>query len=174
MSQPVQVYFGPIFGKEVKNENSCKSGTLQQGKPVQCSCQHHLLREVLEGKETNTTEMFNARYGTSLWSEGFCSQKMEILTPKKIRRPPWPPGGVFFSSSSSSKMVLWFQNYGYELSAVGGGVWRWLCRHVRRKFSLMSMRGRAEGLVCADPGARTPIGVSGNVYLLRPQTVTCK
>ena len=29
------------------------------------------------------------------------------------------------------------------------------------KFPLMSMGGRAEGLVCADPGARTPIGVSG-------------
>ena len=26
----------------------------------------------------------------------------------------------------------------------------------------MSMGGRAEGLACADPGARTPIGVSGN------------
>ena len=29
------------------------------------------------------------------------------------------------------------------------------------KFPLMSMGGRAEGLVCTDPGARTPIGVSG-------------
>ena len=30
------------------------------------------------------------------------------------------------------------------------------------KFPLVSMGGRAEGLVCADPGARTPIGASGN------------
>ena len=30
------------------------------------------------------------------------------------------------------------------------------------KFLLMTMGVRAEGLVCADPGARTPIGVSGN------------
>ena len=29
-----------------------------------------------------------------------------------------------------------------------------------RKFSLMSMGGRAEGLAYADPGARTPIGLS--------------
>ena len=29
------------------------------------------------------------------------------------------------------------------------------------KFPLTSMGGRAEGLACADPGARTPIGVSG-------------
>ena len=29
------------------------------------------------------------------------------------------------------------------------------------KFPLMSMVGRAEGLACADPGARTPIGASG-------------
>ena len=30
------------------------------------------------------------------------------------------------------------------------------------KFPLVSMGGRAEGLACADPGARTHIGVSGN------------
>ena len=29
------------------------------------------------------------------------------------------------------------------------------------KFPLVSMGGRAEGLACADPGARTPIGASG-------------
>ena len=30
------------------------------------------------------------------------------------------------------------------------------------KFPLVSMGGRAEGLACADPGARTPIRASGN------------
>ena len=30
------------------------------------------------------------------------------------------------------------------------------------KFPLMSMGDRAEGLACADPGAMTPIGTSGN------------
>ena len=30
------------------------------------------------------------------------------------------------------------------------------------KFPLVLMRGRAEGLTCADPGVRTPIGASGN------------
>ena len=30
------------------------------------------------------------------------------------------------------------------------------------KFPLVSMRGRAGDLACADPGARTPIGASGN------------
>ena len=29
------------------------------------------------------------------------------------------------------------------------------------KFSLVSLGCRAEGLTCADPGARTPIGASG-------------
>ena len=29
------------------------------------------------------------------------------------------------------------------------------------KFPLVSMGGRAEGLACVDPGARTPIGASG-------------
>ena len=31
------------------------------------------------------------------------------------------------------------------------------------KFPLVSMGGRAEGLACADPEARTPIGASGNL-----------
>jgi hypothetical protein len=31
-----------------------------------------------------------------------------------------------------------------------------------RKFSLVAMEGQAEGLACADPEARTPIGASGN------------
>ena len=31
-----------------------------------------------------------------------------------------------------------------------------------RKFLLVSMGGRAEGLACADLGPRTPIGASGN------------
>ena len=30
------------------------------------------------------------------------------------------------------------------------------------KFPLVLMGGRADGLACADPGARTPIGASGN------------
>ena len=29
------------------------------------------------------------------------------------------------------------------------------------KFPLVSMGGQAEGLACADPGTRTPIGASG-------------
>ena len=33
------------------------------------------------------------------------------------------------------------------------------------KFPLGLMGGRAEGLVCADPGARTYIGASGNCLL---------
>ena len=32
------------------------------------------------------------------------------------------------------------------------------------KFPLLSMGGRAEGLACADPGARTPISASRNSY----------
>ena len=34
------------------------------------------------------------------------------------------------------------------------------------KFPLVSMGGRAEGLACADPGARTPIGASGNFSII--------
>ena len=38
------------------------------------------------------------------------------------------------------------------------------------KFLLMSMGGRVEGLACADPGARTPIGASGNFALFQANT----
>jgi hypothetical protein len=34
------------------------------------------------------------------------------------------------------------------------------------EFPLVSMGGRAEGLACADPGARTPISASGNFFLV--------
>ena len=34
------------------------------------------------------------------------------------------------------------------------------------KFPLVPIGGRAEGLACADPGARTPIGASGIFFLL--------
>ena len=32
-------------------------------------------------------------------------------------------------------------------------------------FPLMSMGGRADGLACTEPGARTPIGVSGYIFI---------
>ena len=37
------------------------------------------------------------------------------------------------------------------------------------KFPLVSMGGRAEGLACADPIARIPIGASGNFVCLSSQ-----
>ena len=33
-----------------------------------------------------------------------------------------------------------------------------------RKFLLVPMGGRAKGLACTDPGARTPIGASGHFF----------
>ena len=33
------------------------------------------------------------------------------------------------------------------------------------KFPLVLKESRVEGLACADPGARTPIGASGNLLL---------
>ena len=40
------------------------------------------------------------------------------------------------------------------------------------KFPLVSMGGRAEGLACADPEARTPIGDCGNFYLLHHKLIS--
>ena len=39
------------------------------------------------------------------------------------------------------------------------------------KCWLMLMGGRAEGLACAVPGARTPIGASGNFYFFLYQVI---
>ena len=39
------------------------------------------------------------------------------------------------------------------------------------KFPLVSMGGRAEGLACADPEARTPIGTSGNFHIFCPTAI---
>ena len=35
-----------------------------------------------------------------------------------------------------------------------------------KKFLLVSVGGRAKGLACVEPGARTPIGASGNLFTL--------
>jgi hypothetical protein len=42
------------------------------------------------------------------------------------------------------------------------------------KFPLVSMGDRAEGLACADPGARTPIGASGNFVYSTFSNPFCK
>ena len=84
----------------------------------------------------------------------------------KIWGPTLVPWGRFlcflFIFLKISKVVLGFRNFRYEFWGVGGDVWSWLCRHVCRKISAHEMVGRAEGLACADPEARTPIGESGN------------
>ena len=41
------------------------------------------------------------------------------------------------------------------------------------KFPLVSMGGWAEGLACADPGARTPIGASGNFPINYLCSISC-
>ena len=56
-----------------------------------------------------------------------------------------------------SKVVLGFRNFRYDFWGVLGDPE--ICAG---KFPLVSMGGQAEGLACADQGARTPIGVSGN------------
>ena len=40
-----------------------------------------------------------------------------------------------------------------------------------RKCTLTLMGGREEGLLCSEPGAMTPIGVSGNFYCVVSQDI---
>jgi hypothetical protein len=42
------------------------------------------------------------------------------------------------------------------------------------KFPLVPMGGRAEGLACADPGVRTPIGASENLLIFSLLTTVTK
>ena len=59
-------------------------------------------------------------------------------------------------------VVVGFQNFAWAPKGLGEmfkGDSEDICAG---KYSLISMGGRTEGLACADPGARTPIGASGN------------
>ena len=60
-----------------------------------------------------------------------------------------------------SKVILGFRNFGYDFLGVRGDVEGDSADMRARKFPLTSMGGQAEGLVCADPGARILLGVSG-------------
>ena len=69
-----------------------------------------------------------------------------------------PPGGFFrFIKKTNQKL-----SYGSEtgFGEMFEGEFADTCANT---FLLMLMGGQAEGLVCADPVARTSIGVSGNV-----------
>jgi hypothetical protein len=96
---------------------------------------------------------------------------MRIPLPKKNWGPPLPPappaimgrtkGGISETSDMTS------EGLGEMFEADYGD----MCA---RKFPLMLMGGRAEGHTCADPGARTPIGVSGNFMSLIMQNSLSK
>ena len=64
-----------------------------------------------------------------------------------------------FCQAQPKKVVLGFPNFGYDFG-FGGDVT--LQTGAPKKCMLVSMGGQAEGLACADLGARTPIGASRN------------
>ena len=69
--------------------------------------------------------------------------------------------GVFW------KVVEGFQNLRYDFRRVGGGVYRWFCRHVCRKISARVDGGTSGPSSVRRRGARTPIGASGNLTIYR-------
>ena len=93
---------------------------------------------------------------------------MRIPHPKKNGRPSplhyaifgRTNGGIFKNCPRVLKLGIW----------LGGGVWRWLCRHVRRKISAQVDGGMSERSSLRRRWARTSIGLSGNfitiLYLL--------
>jgi hypothetical protein len=66
-------------------------------------------------------------------------------------------------SLGDNNLVLGFQNFGYEFFAVGGRCLKATLQTLRWKISVHVDGGPSRGLVCADPGARTPIGMSRNL-----------
>ena len=58
--------------------------------------------------------------------------------------------------------MLYFGGQRGVFSSEGlGEMFKGDCRHVRGEISAHVNGGPKEGLACADPGARTPIGVRG-------------
>ena len=73
------------------------------------------------------------------------------LWPNKI----WGQKIVGVKTNLGSKFVCGLKNVGGRKNLGDVGI-----------FPLMPMGGRVEGQACADPGARTPIGVSGNLQMI--------
>ena len=71
-------------------------------------------------------------------------QKYEDSTPLKNGERPCTMLYLGRQRGVFSKFVLGFRNFGYDFCGVGGDVWRWLCRHVRRKISTHVHGGTSE------------------------------
>jgi hypothetical protein len=88
---------------------------------------------------------------------------MWIPNPKKNQGPPYHRHYAIFGWTKEvfSKVVLGFRNS--DLTSEGLGE-TFECESADMcvgKFPLTATGGQAECLACADPEARTPIGVSG-------------
>ena len=99
----------------------------------------------------------------NFWMGSLLTKILGFQSKQKFGDPPtpalwhiWADRGVFW------KVELGFWNFGYDFWEVGGDVWRCLFRHLRQAISAHVEGGRAKGLVCADPGARTPINMTQN------------
>ena len=73
-----------------------------------------------------------------------CPRVLKFWNGSKVTKilGPLPP----FFSFSSSKVVLGFQNFGYDSWGVGGDDCRWLCRHVHRQISAHVHKGTSDTL----------------------------
>ena len=91
-------------------------------------------------------------------------KNITIPIKKLIQGPPSIPRTMLYLGAQKgvfSKVVLGFRNFGYDFWGVGGYVWRWLCRPMRRKISAHSVGGTSEQSSLRRRWARTPIGLSG-------------
>jgi hypothetical protein len=115
--------------------------------------------KILEGSQL---ELWN-------FTAGLFSEKRGDINPQKnLETPSGPLGGVFrffIFFLKISKFVIGFRNFRYDFWWVWGDVWRWLCRHVRRKISVCVDGGTSGPSIVLRRGARTPIGASGICFV---------
>ena len=69
-----------------------------------------------------------------LWFGGTQS-RLRVICQERLKGSATSVGNQWWQSNLILPAVLEFRNFGYDFWGVGGDVWRWLCRHLRRKNS---------------------------------------
>ena len=76
---------------------------------------------------------------------------------------------LHFCMGVFSKVVQGCRNFRYDFWGVGGDIWMWLCRHVRRKFPLMLMGGRANGQTWTNGEQGPPSAWAEFLFIIKKQ-----
>ena len=98
-------------------------------------------------------------YGFEILHGLLSYQMIRIPTKKIIRGPLLPPALCYMWADKGGyfqKVVVGFRNFGYDFWGVGRDVWRWLCRHMRRKISARVDGGTSGPVKRVQMGSEDP------------------